>query len=229
MRIISNFHDYYDCIQQYGQDRTVVYLRKEKVIEGCWPFPRCNSWYGKHGDLSTIRIIGFCGKIIPLIELTRVGERTPKMCWSLDDIDTFMKTELKGRAFDSYMKSKWHRGVFYSQTRKGFQKFFSECRQRENAFEHLFRDHHSPLFVATYIRRNNSEIIFNTPLKKVEFYAIMDTYKAFQEISMYMGGVLGTHGGHKTKYQGKPMSSEVSDKDLIVAKGFDKHSFRNSK
>ena len=44
-----------------------------------------------------------------------------------------------------------------------------------------------------------------------------------------MGSVLGTHGGHKTKYKGELMSSEVSDRDLAVAKGFDKYSFRKSK
>lgn len=30
MRIISKFHDYYDSVMIYGQDKTVVYQREEK-------------------------------------------------------------------------------------------------------------------------------------------------------------------------------------------------------
>ena len=32
MRIISKFHDYYDSVMIYGQDKTVVYQREEKKI-----------------------------------------------------------------------------------------------------------------------------------------------------------------------------------------------------
>lgn len=33
MRIISQKHDYYDCIQRYGQD-DVLYIRDEKETTG---------------------------------------------------------------------------------------------------------------------------------------------------------------------------------------------------
>lgn len=232
MRIISKFHDYYDCIQRLGQDRTVVYLRNPKVIKG-WPFPSCRGTYKDSwtNPLTKIRMIGFCGKIIPLVELFDEVDSDPIRCWSLGEVDAFMKARLNTKAWTAYWKSRWARGCAYSRDRKSFKKFFDNCAQHENSYENLFRENHSPLFIATsrVFRTGKSEIVFNACLKDVEFYTRFDTYQAFQEIAMYMGGILGTHGGHKTKYKGKMMSSEVSDRDLAAAKGFDKYSFRKSK
>ena len=33
MRIISKNNDYYDSIQEYGQDQSVTYIRKKKDIK----------------------------------------------------------------------------------------------------------------------------------------------------------------------------------------------------
>ena len=230
MRIISKFHDYYDCIQRLGQDQTVVYLREEKELEFDWCFPKLLYWLTGYNDLVSVKIIGFCGKIYPLIELKTAIDMPIIRCWSLAHIDSFMQENLSGRALSCYRDSKWYRETFHYRKRKSFSQFFDQCRMEQNKYEYLFRENHSPLFIASRTDyKRKGKIIFNTTLKDVEFYSIIDNYTAFQEISMYLGGVLGSHGGHKTKYKGKPMSMEVSDKDLVSAKGFDKHSFRSSK
>lgn len=225
MRIISDFHDYYDCIQRLGQDQRVIYLRKRKDIKKEWPFPGCSGSFG--GDykdrLTRVCIIGFCGKIVPLLELYTHAAAQPVRCWSIEDVDQFMHTNLNRGQLRAYKSNKWTNGYIYSRRRVFFEKFFIECGYKQNSYKYLFRDHHSPLFVAS-----RGKIVFNASLKEVEFYKQFDSFQAFQEIAMYMGGVLGTHGGHKTKYKGEPMSSEVSDRDLAAAKGFDKHSFRSS-
>lgn len=230
MRIISKFHDYYDCIQGLGQDQTVVYLRYKQEVAG-WPFPIC---VGEHAprwnaSLVTTRVVGFCGKIIPLIAIQPDTFSAPVLCWSIEDVDSFMKTALPNKGFTAYLKSKCTRSFVYNRRRDYFKRFFDGCSRQEKNYEYLFRDYHSPLFVATSKPRVKGEIVFNDCLRDIEFYTRFDNYQAFQEISMYMGGVLGTHGGHKTKYKGSPMNSNVSDKDLAIAKGFDKHSFRSSK
>jgi len=222
MRIISNFRDYYDPIQRLGQDRSIVYLREKKVIEMEWPFPGCSGYYGPYNkNLTQHRIIGFCGKITPLVELREDEESPPVLCWNAEATDAFMQAHLRAHEWRDYRKSRWSQ-------RSNFREFFQECAQRESSFEYLFRDHHSPLFV-TVERRGKiytkPKIVFNACLKDVQFYTRYDSYQAFQEIAMYMG----THGGHKAKYKGEPMSSEVSDRDLAAAKGFDKFSFRKEK
>lgn len=226
MRIISKFRDYYDCIQRLGQDQSIVYLREKKVIEVEWPFPSCSGYYGPYDKhLARPRVIGFCGKIIPLVEMRADEESPPFLCWDAEATDAFMQAHMRAHEWQDYRRSRWSQ-------RSNFREFFEECAQRERSFEYLFRDHHSPLFVAgggTSKKYGKPKIVFNACLKDVQFYTQFDSYQAFQEIAMYMGGVLGTHGGHKTKYKGKPMSSEVSDRDLAAAKGFDKFSFRKEK
>ena len=218
MRIISKFRDYYDCIQRMGQDRSIVYLREKKVVKTEWPFPRCPGYYAPYDkQLARLRVIGFCGKITPLVELRADKESPSFLCWDTKAMDAFMQAHLKAHEWRDYCKSRWSQ-------RSNFRQFFEECTQRESSFEYLFRNHHSPLFVAGGYTK--PRIVFNACLKDVQFYTRFDSYQAFQEIAMYMGGVLGTHGGHKTKYQGKRMSSVVSDRDLAAAKGFDKFSFR---
>lgn len=219
MRIISNFHDYYDCIQRLGQDQSVIYLRERKIVND-WPFPKCyGKWNRNDGD-TRIRVVGFCGQVYPLIEF-RYSNAWSR-CWNIDEVDDFIDQRLKKRELDSYYCNKWGSGYIFGRHRKHFQKFFMSFTKN---YEYLFRDHHAPLFVAT--RKRESTIVFNDCLKNVDFVRKFDPYQAFQEIAMYLGGVLGSHGGRKTKYKGKPMSSEVSDCDLLVAKGFDKNSFRN--
>jgi hypothetical protein len=40
MRILSDFHDYYDAVQATGQDQTLIYSRKREEVELAeYPFP----------------------------------------------------------------------------------------------------------------------------------------------------------------------------------------------
>lgn len=57
----------------------------------------------------------------------------------------------------------------------------------------------------------------DAPLKDVKFFKVKDPYTAFQELDMYISGVLGQ--------QAKEVIN-ISDKDRIVQHGFDNSSFR---
>jgi hypothetical protein len=91
----------------------------------------------------------------------------------------------------------------------------------------IFREINAPVFVYDsalviknddYGRKLNLGVfIINPILKDYEFYKIIDTFTAFQEISMFLGGVLG---------RGEKEIIEVDDKYKIKQHGFDKWSFR---
>lgn len=86
----------------------------------------------------------------------------------------------------------------------------------------IFRDNRVPVFVAKYYGRRSylgfrHPIICNGLLRELEFFRVFDPYTAFQEIAMHVGGVLGAPN--------KPVP-EVSDKDMVSAKGFNEWSFR---
>ena len=62
MRIISNEHDYYDCVQRVDHDRSVIYQRhpvKTEWERKDWPFPEppmmvLPTFFSKHGMLIVI-------------------------------------------------------------------------------------------------------------------------------------------------------------------------------
>ena len=95
MKIISKHKDYYDGVQAFGIDKTLVYLRKEETIQ-LETLPGYNSLLAIKGGDSTEEIvvleadkygteilyidvkknaIGFCGKLIPAFQLDEYYNR----------------------------------------------------------------------------------------------------------------------------------------------------------
>ena len=89
----------------------------------------------------------------------------------------------------------------------------------------VFREINAPIFVFNscaeammrYYDGRDKLFIINPLLKDYEFYKVIDPFKAFTEIQMFISGVLGT---------GEKDIVEVEDKYKIAQHGFDKWSFR---
>lgn len=92
-------------------------------------------------------------------------------------------------------------------------------KQNEQPFNaEIFSVLRTPIFLYREIAKE-LKILTNPILKDLEFYRMYDSYSAFQKISQYISGVLGNTE--------KPLI-QISDKDQLVAKGFDKKtSFRH--
>ena len=65
--------------------------------------------------------------------------------------------------------------------------------------------------------RAGRPVILNGTLKEFEFFRVMNAFQAYQELDMFVGGVLT---------QTEAMTVNIADKDRIVQHGFDKYSFR---
>jgi hypothetical protein len=85
----------------------------------------------------------------------------------------------------------------------------------------LFLEKGCPLFVAKLETHRwggvcGGSIVYNAPLKDLEVFRLVDTYTAFQEISMFLGGLA------------VPLKEipQVPDKIMVGIKGFDEWSFR---
>jgi hypothetical protein len=106
MRIISDFHDYYDSVQATGQDQTLVYYRKAEEVETPeYPFPvlgYCESPYEPCGPRVRQHIVGFCGKIYPVITLTQVASDKKAICHNLEEVDHFVEGNLRKKAIEGY-------------------------------------------------------------------------------------------------------------------------------
>lgn len=230
MLIVSDYKDYYDSIARNGIDNTIVYQRKESRI----PFGKPNDYreydrYLKtsdglfntklpddlvHGDTGlgylTAFIVGFCGKIYTGAEITPKNGKT-FFSYELDEIRKY---------HEDFGTNRWYR------SKREILKF--SFLNKDYSF--LFQHFKVPIFVLYYDafksfskfnsegRPINSGFFLNRQLKDLEFYKVFDPYRTFQEIQMYISGVLGTN---------QNPTENIEDKYRIKQYGFDEWSFRN--
>lgn len=217
MRIISDFRDYYDPVQATGQDQTLLYMRSRKELPDPGGFPKFG-WYAdyllaRYNATVCSRIIGFCGRIHPLVEFSfrqLNGGQAKHYCYSIDEVDSIVKQSFK-RLVEGYFAKK--RGKYWrvgGLSRRWIVMFFAECDEKRQEFDNIFHANRCPIFV------KSRTIVLNEQLKQFEFFRVVDTYQAFQEIAAYLGGVA----------QPERQIPKIADEDMVGIKGFDKWSFR---
>jgi len=232
MRIISKFHDYYDSVQSYGTDDT-LYVRKTETIENESIYNYFKDILDKatttmYRDLhfgvfiDEVTVILFCGKVYTLLVC-----RTPKKSRGhiqtfdhhvLYDTDSFSKLINKKdkKAVKEFNNSRSWR----ANTRRKLDKFFSYSGSIYGDALELHFEYKTPIIKLSKDPRNGISIEKDSELKRYKFFKVLDTYTCFQELSMFISGVMGG--------QCPPMI-EISDKVRLEKHGFDKWSFRKHK
>lgn len=247
MRIISKFHDYYDGVMAHGTDKELVYVREQKVrqVEGVWVdfFEKINKWICGVPSQYIIEpgIVLFCGKQFPFFRLIFdefITKNKPVIMYPYDikNMDMFVNQTYTKYMLDEYYgtnltgRNRTHKrsGTMRNRDiyRKGFEKFFATRPFKQHDVDELHHIERSPAIIIEQNRIKGfdlwgfgySEIVTINPcLKDVEFYKIINAFTAFQEISMFLGGVLGV---------GVPKMVAVSDVIRAHKHGMDKTSFR---
>lgn len=240
MRILGG-RDYYDSALAYGRDDTIIFnRRREDWIVGMkdfgikppfpfrkWDFSKNNS-ASSDAELSAVFII-FCGNFYPAICVEEGIGVNP---------DTFLYERKHHFYYDcdkawDVAISKYYPDEINRKKLKWFDRWSKEARIRFDRFfdyklssadvEYLI---HNRISIATMKAVNTLpsewcwEIDKDT-LKDLNFAAVLDPYSAMQELSMWVGGVLGSSG---------PKMVDITDDSIKIHKhGFDKMSFRKSK
>jgi len=238
MRIISKFHDYYDSIQSVGYDPELVYHRVQHEgiipsVEGEYysnvdrkfnmPFDlphftqsfldtmdKRNTWgwnFLPHD--AYLWLIGFCGRYYMVldtgVEYTGVNYNH-EFFYDEDSAVEYYKNKLETDKISF----------------RGFD-LIGECKI--NPFSDLvepFRVLNAPMFAIKMVDRyslfKSKKVIVNPILKEFKFYRLFDTFSAYQEIAMFLSGVLGWP---------ENATVDISDTDMRDSKGFDEWSFKN--
>jgi hypothetical protein len=182
--------------------------------------------------------VAFCGKLYPGI---RLDSRQGYMgSWKSD----------YAYSFDAYVVLLNHFGIEFidSATRK-YQAWrtYGERKgsprnekETKEYFERTGEDHveffaekRKPIVVYELTGSSgegNATLRFNGELKKLSFYKVFDAYTAFQELDMFISGVMSSPGdGAPSKVKPKrPNPVDISDEDLRDKKGFDDMSFKKA-
>jgi len=187
--------------------------------------------YGRENfDLSNILAIIFCGEIHMCVEITKhypSPSTKPDRVYYCYDVDGIAQAH-KNHKQKFETKSKKYTFWKHNQLdRENSIRFFNEFnKSRSDRIIDLNFNVDSPIIVIKKIEDledkkldelKSGAIYLNHCLKDVEFYKVYDAFTAFQELSMFVGGVMG----------GKvPKTVEISDSDRIAMHGYDKWSFR---
>lgn len=228
MLIVSKYKDYYDSAVGMGVDKSIVYERKEEdihdkyfyfyeelgykqkysgisgIYEGILrSFSTGYGWYDNDFD-SMVRVIGFCGKLYPFFEFIEKEKdseglitKTSEFVFDRDKIIDRLKLK-KGRKAE--LINEW------------------DLLVGKDPIE-IHRKFNTPVFIHKHGRRNDVQLTINPVLKDYKFVRVFDPYTAFQEIQMFISGVLST---------GDDVDQiKMNEKDKVNQHGFDeKYGFR---
>ncbi len=204
MRIIDTgtirYKDYYDGLQA-PQD-SLIYTRDTLIIEH--NIPTLNDLIKEYFPYP-MKVIGFCGYIYLVQSDGYISNgkyvTNGDTYYSPEDI---INNVSQG---ERYVTDRWKNRVLK----------LSNPYKEDHSLFHLFK---VPSFL--YIHRTGSyvgQLITNPCLKDLQFYKVKDAYQTYQELDMYIGGVLA-NTEHK-----KPNTGD--DTVILKSKGFDvKTSFR---
>src|SRR5690606_13443835 len=146
MRIISDFHDYYDCIQKFDQDRSIIYNRQSefpKEYDYGWPFSRPCGIYDNLEETS-ILIVGFCGKIYPIINTIirkfngKSYDTSDFFLYSIEEVDVFVDAHYNKKAIENYYNKKRRRYFSNQFERENVLNFFEESNKNQCNYKNLF-------------------------------------------------------------------------------------------
>jgi hypothetical protein len=123
--------------------------------------------------------------------------------------------------FDGEKQQKFFRqryGRKEMSSKEELEEFFK--MERYQKMDYLFHEWKIPIFSLEFDDLSDGIIVSkNRRLKDFEFYRLFEPTKAFQEVSMFIGGVLGSEG---------PGIVKITDNIVLRDKaGFDKTSFKN--
>lgn len=233
MLIISEFRDYYDAVLKEGIDKTIVYYREQKTIKRKQTTESVNIFDQiPHRELRGIDvksfIIGYAGKfrLVYYLSLRESFINKQTFVYTTKEIQNFLLENkcIKALAeFNDNTKSRRYRyGSRCYNNSFNFETLDKAFNLDYSIFSDIFTEFKVPL-VKIYIpntynwMQKEYEIELNPCLKDIQFYKAVDLFTMFQEIQMYISGVIGVD---------RMIPVTISDVSMRDKKGFDNLSFK---
>lgn len=239
MRIISNFHDYYDGVARSWDPTGEVctYIREKQEAVVAVKDTALTNGISDYGDSFSgfIRvepgIIGFCGQIYPYVQFSDREKGLKEFCYDMDTLLKFISFNRNGIVEFNTSRRVARRWRYISLNRRWFENWFTgelskgwytDARNFKPFYESLFREYSVPIFNhgpsgAFY---KDLPLVLNACLQDYQFYRVVDCTQAVQRLEMYLTNDLAPRD---------EVSMNISDELKAHSHGFDKHSFRTPK
>lgn len=202
-------HDYYDCVLGYGADPAVVLIRKnEKLPPKQAPIPdllqlqlREPGRYFSPERLKHITIV-FCSKVYHGVE---VGGH---YFWSADKLRAWVAGH---KGYKIVVNGPWQ---WMKKKPLQLEDYFATKEAPQNLRDYMITNRYAILLKEEGQWSDESEVVMNPhSLKRLDFAKALDPYTAYQELSMWVGGVLAGESPKTVKI--------TSDRVLLEGHGFD--------
>lgn len=168
-------------------------------------------------------LIGFCGKYYVVLQHTCPEDEKVYNFYSTKQIEAFLRSDEKYKlGLKRFIEGETAPKFRWSKVYKKEGKPWSEIIDRffdlnemgnKDCIKSLFATYKVPVFVLD----DDLNFFTNKCLKDYSFYKCVDTFTAFQEIEMYLGGVLGADA---------PEMATIDDIYMRDKKGFNEMSFK---
>lgn len=122
--------------------------------------------------------------------------------------------------FDRQIEHHKYQDLFVNNYTPAFFHTLTEnLKHKKSGIFHPHYHQQKGRYTYSYNKEYSTSIVFNCNLDQFEFYKVFNPYQAYQEISMFLGGLA------------VPLNNipHIDDKIMAEAKGFDKFSFRKDK
>lgn len=226
MRIISDFRDYYDSAAAYGVDMERVYARKARTeiikTKDCsliTEMPRVDVLipaFRTRSEKADGILLCVAGKLYPFYSrIVRPPYQNPYQ------VNSFQKEFSDNVKLSCYTGSSWFQDTYASA-----EKWVKDNTGRDVG--HINDMYKSPLVLIhvdkhvttnPHYKETEFKVIVNPKLSDYNFAKVVDPYQMFQNISMYIDGVMSLSQEEAPKQ---------TDKEKILSHGLDmRYGFRH--
>jgi hypothetical protein len=248
MRILGG-HDYYDSALAYGQDDDVMFVREPREFpdKGCplyagyhkdilkrqyWRDPAVVVKDPIRGaielDLMTVSIYVAGNHHGGIKVRERVSGAKVEVFWDYDKFESWVQSAGK-ELVGSKKRYKWEKSTPETDAFPDLKAFMSKVPATPTQLEWLVANRvaiavwcdHTISYYRKGIEWHCNSAEKDWSLKEYDFPRVMDPFTLFQELSMFVGGVLPRNPN--------PMVEITDDKVKVAKHGFDKWSFRKHK
>jgi hypothetical protein len=227
MKIIGG-HDYYDGAMGYGIDSSIVLQRYEhKCLDtkrdfrfGSYREMSVTGEGGRYSSIAQVRsfTVIFCSTIFRgCCVRSSVSSAGPQYFWSYEKMSDWVSSHRD--KLEMMVDRRWYSSA--TARSRSAMEYFTPHNVDAVLREYMIRNRIAILLERRTQLFDDVEVLVNPyGLKKIGFAKALDPFTAFQELSMWVGGVLGG--------QSPETVTITDDKVLAESHGYDKHSFRSS-
>lgn len=233
MKIVSDFQDFYDCMQGMGIDKKIHYERmtdiKFNILVPSDHFPDSGikflnyrsvyisgKWERNKSVVKSFLLLA--GKSYPFVYL----ESNETYYWTYKDFENYY-LEKYDYTIEEINNSK-NTNSSMSSEKQSIKDYLRQTKRHfdnvlpKNKIVEAHRLLSSPIILMNHVCTTDERYVTINPcLKDIGFSKVLQPHEVFQDLSMFIGAELNP----------EKETVEISDKDKVVGHGFDNKSFKH--